>query len=356
MSTPATPPNPDDLTVVTVTYADRWEVGLAATAASVLGDPRTHLIVVCNGVSANTLRNVRTLAAKHPSRVDLIVFDRNRGSAPAFAEGLSAGYRRRTPVLILDDDNPLPSGAIDRLRAVTATLNERGAAPTALACFRSVNPVHSLLREGLPPEELFAELRPGAFASTDLFRVRRTADDSREQLETSRARERLVPLGNTMWGGTFLPAEVAALGILPPSELVLYGDDNAFSASLRSAGVDLRLCLDIEIHDTVDWRRSAEPARGLIRVPRVLRTPEEQLWRVKYQARNAAYLSSVQSRGSRSARVRLGVNAAVRLGLLLVAALAVGRLKVFGAIWSASMDGLRNRLGESYPLPGNEVR
>jgi len=356
MSTVEPSPTSNALTVVTVTYADRWEAGLAATAASVLIDPRTHLIVVCNGAATTTLRELRALAAEHPRRVDLIVFDRNRGSAPAFNEGLEAAYLRRTPVLILDDDNPLPAGAIDRLHAVRVALVRRGAPPTALACFRAVNPVHTLLRDGVAPDVLFAELRPGAFATTDVFRPRRVTVDAREHLVTSCAQERIVPLGNTMWGGTFLPREVAALGILPPPDLVLYGDDNAFSAGLRGAGVDIRLCLDIEIYDTVDWHRSAEPTRRLIRIPRVLHTPTEQLWRVRYQARNAAHLSALQARGSRIAGARLAVNAVVRLGLLLVAALVARRVGVFRAILGASVDGLRGRLGESYPLPGGDAR
>ncbi len=352
MSAAESPLNSDAVTVVTVTYADRWESALATTVASVLADSRTHLIVVCNGASATTLREVRSLMTEHPSRVDIIVFDVNRGSAPAFEEGLAAAYRRGAPVLILDDDNPLPAAAIDRLRAVNAALVQRGAAPTALACFRSVNPVHTLLRDGVAPDRLFAELRPGAFATTDVFRARRITADAREHLVTSFAQERLVPVGNTMWGGTFLPAEVSVLGILPPPELVLYGDDNAFSARLRSAGVDIRLCLDIEIHDTVDWRASAQPAQRLIRIPRVLRTPRDQLWRVQYQSRNAAHLSALQARDSGTARAQLVVNAAVRLGLLMVAAVIARRLDVFRAILAASVDGLRGRLGESYPLPG----
>ncbi len=355
MSTAEPPPSTNAVTVVTVTYADRWEAGLAATVTSVLADPRTHLIVVCNGVAAGSLREVGALAAAHAGRIDLVVFERNRGSSPAFAEGLAAAYRRSTPVLILDDDNPLPSGALDRLRAVSAALAERGAPPTALACFRAVNPVHTLLRDGVSPDVLFAELRPGAFATTDVFRPRRVTADVRENVATTSGGERLVPLGNTMWGGTFLPADVAQLGILPPAELVLYGDDNAFSAGLRDAGVDIRLCVDIEIHDTVDWHRSAAPTRRLFRIPRVLHTPESQLWRVQYQARNAARLSALQARGSRLARIRLVVNAGVRLGLLLLAALVAGRLGVFRAIFGASVDGLRGRLGETYPLPGGRT-
>lgn len=344
------------VTVVTVTYADRWRTALSATVDSVLADPRTRLIVVCNGVAEASMSPLSALAEAAASRVELLVFDANLGSAPAFAAGLAAAYRQATPVLILDDDNPLPDGAIDRLQAVSAALDDRGAAPTALSCFRAVNPVHTLLREGVSPARLFTELRPGAFLTTDVFRPRHTDADAREVLTTTLGDERIVELGNAMWGGTFLPASVAGLGILPPPELVLYGDDNAFSQRLRAAGGDIRLCLDIEISDSVDWRSSAEPARRLMRIPRVLHTAEDQLWRVRYQARNAAYLSARQAAGSVGARVRLAVNATVRLGLLLAAALVAGRVRVFGAILGASIDGLWGRLGQTYPLPGGRSR
>ena len=340
------------LTVVTVTYADRWDTGLALTIDSVLIEPRADLIVVSNGTARDSAARLDAAAARHPDRITVIDLGRNRGSAPAFAAGLTAAYRRGTAVLLLDDDNPLPPGALNPLEATTAALESRGDAPTALACFRAVNPVYRLLRDGASPDRLFSELRPGAFLSTDVFARRRRTADPRRVIETRGSGVRVAPLPNAMWGGLYLPAAIAALGLLPPTELVLYSDDNAFSARLRANGCGILLCLDVEIHDTVDWRASSEPPRRRLRLPRVLHTSPDDLWRVRYQNRNAAYLSAQQARGSVAARARLGVNVVVRLGLLLAAGLLAGRPHAAAAVCTASLAGLRGRLGESYPLPG----
>ncbi|MDQ1075611.1 MULTISPECIES: glycosyltransferase family 2 protein [Microbacterium] len=347
-------PRPHErVTVVTVTYADRWDTGLSATVASVLADPRADLVVVCNGAGESTRRRLRARAAEDAGRVEMIEFPSNRGSAPAFAAGLSAAYRRGTAVLLLDDDNPLPRGALARLDAV-ASATARGSRVCALACLRAVNPVHVDLRDGVPSDDLFAELRPGAFLTTDLFRDRRRArakNDPITTVETVDGPHRVVPLPNAMWGGLFLPAPVAALGLLPPADLVLYGDDNAFSALMRAAGIPILLCLDIEITDTVDWHRSSQPVRGAMRVPRVLHTAPEHLWRIRYQNRNAAYLSVSQARSAR-ARARLAANVVARTGMLFAAALIARRLPAFFAVAGAYAEGLRGRLGPSYPLPG----
>lgn len=349
---PAESSAPPRLTVVTVTYAERWDAGLSATVESVLAEPRADLIVVCNGIGPASAVRLREIVASSAGRVELIDLAHNRGSAPAFAAGLSAAYRRGTPVLILDDDNPLPPGSLDVLEATTSALGSRAAVPTALACFRAVNPVYRMLRDGVPAERLFAELRPGAFLSTDVFAHGRSGRDPRSVVDTSVGAVRLAELPSSMWGGLYLPDTIAELGILPPTDLVLYADDNVFSARLRAKGCEILLCLDVEIHDTVDWRVSSASPRPRLRLPRVLRTPRAELWRVLYQNRNAAHLSVEQARESFGARVRLGVNVVVRLGLLLAAGLLTLRLRNAVAVSGACLAGLRGRLGETYPLPG----
>ncbi|MEV8242077.1 glycosyltransferase [Microbacterium testaceum] len=358
MPTPSTTSSADGrVTVVTVTYGDRWDSGLSSTITSVLADERADVIVVSNGASVRVQERLRECADRAEGRLEVILFASNRGSAPAFSAALAAAYRRDTPVLILDDDNPLPAGALHGLQAVVAGLGAGDGERVAVACFRAVNPVHTRLRSGVSPRVAFAELRPGAFLSTDVFRRRVVARTSSiTDVRTELGVFRVVDLPNAMWGGLYLPRPTAALCVLPPEDFVLYADDNAFSARLRAAGVDIWLCLDIEIRDTTDWRATAEPPRSRFRLPRILRTADADLWRVRYQYRNAAFLSAQQAGSSPAARVRLAVNVGVRLGLLFVAAVIARRLPVFLAILHASVDGLRGRLGHSYPLPGDGGR
>ncbi len=172
--------------------------------------------------------------------------------------------------------------------------------------FPAVNPVYRMLRTAFPPRDCSQNSVPGAFLSTDVFAQGRSGRDPRSVVDTSVGAVRLAELPSSMWGGLYLPDTIAELGILPPTDLVLYADDNVFSARLRAKGCEILLCLDVEIHDTVDWRVSSASPRPRLRLPRVLRTPRAELWRVLYQNRNAAHLSAEQRGGSFGARVSWG--------------------------------------------------
>ena len=84
------------VTVVTVTYADRWDAGLSATIASVLAEPRADLIVVSNGAAPDSAARLDDAVARSTNAISRAA-DRLRDEAETSAanarEHLSATVR-----------------------------------------------------------------------------------------------------------------------------------------------------------------------------------------------------------------------------------------------------------------------
>lgn len=353
------------VTVLTVTYGDRWPT-LRGTLASVLDEPAAHIVVVANGPRPASAAELRSFAAEHSGRVQVVALEENLGSAPAFAAGLAVAYGYGDAVLILDDDNPIPPGLISDLRRVEEATRATLPAghPFALEVFRGVNSVHRAIAEGASVDYLFREQRPGAFQGFDLPALLNARLRGRAVTRASNAHRALtvqagggthtlVEIPNAMWGGLFLPEDVVSRGPLPKTELVLYGDDNDFSTRLGKQSIAIYLCLDLAIEDTLVWK-VPQGLPGLRRkLPTTFQLPDSDSWRMQYLHRNQAYLSRVRMAGAKPAsRLRFALNVAAKLVLLAGFGVLAGRPGYAAKLIAASTSGLRGKLGPSYPLPG----
>lgn len=347
------------LSVLTVTYGSRWPQ-LKQTIESAL-ESGCRVTVVSNGSAPSTKDALAALAADRAD-VDVVWFDTNRGSAPAFAAGLEQVYSHGLGVLILDDDNPLDPGAVDRLLQVEEAVRRIPGVPRliALEMMRPVNRAHRAIASGQRTSEVFAELRPGAFQGFDLrskFRPLRTnsipgvANRAFDVDLPDGSRHRLRDIPNAMWGGLYLPREVAALGVLPNPDLVLYGDDNDMSRKLRELGVRILLDLDLRITDSIEWRDAPRTPGWRSKLPNTLQLDDSELWRVSYLFRNQAYLSRVQAGQRPSACFALTLNSAAKLVPFVAMGLIAGRGRFALDVAKASVRGLSGRLGQRYPLP-----
>ena len=352
------------VTVLTVTYGDRWSA-LLETLASVLDDPSSRVIVVSNGCRPESAAQLHRFAADSSGRVRVLSFESNLGSSPAFAAGLAAAYEHGDAVLVLDDDNPIPAGLIPKLRTIEAATRARLPAGRlfALEVFRAVNQVHRAIAAGAAVDYQFRELRPGAFQGFDLptlasaklrGRAVTHASNAARTLEVDADGESqtLVEIPNAMWGGLFLPEDVVSKGVLPDTELILYGDDNSFSGRLREQEIAIYLCLGVAIEDTVEWKVPRGLAGLRSKLPTSFQIPDSDAWRLQYLHRNQAYLSLVQMSGAPALRLRFAVNVAARFALLAGAGVLAGRPGHALKLIAASVSGLRRRLGPSYALPG----
>lgn len=344
--------------VLTVTYGARWPQ-LEATITSALRSG-CRVTVVSNGSAPSTTEPLARLEQDEPL-VDVVWFDENMGSSPAFAAGLTRVYDHGLGVLILDDDNPLDDGTVTELLALEQAVRDDADAPHpfALEIMRPVNTAHRALAEGQRASQVFAELRPGTFQGFDLrSRLRRGPVaavpgvlDERHEVTVAGSLHRLCDIPNAMWGGLYLPADVAALRLLPNPDLVLYGDDNDISRKLREAGVRILLDLDLRITDSIEWRETPGVSGWRSKLPSTLHLEDSELWRVSYLFRNQAYLSAVQTGSSASDRAALGVNATVKLAAFLAASVPARRERFAWEIVKASVRGVRGRLGHEFPLP-----
>ncbi len=342
------------ITVLTVTYGDRWHL-LENTLESVMA-PRVKIVIVANGVSPRSRAALAEFCHSHKSQVSLIALDVNRGSAPAFEAGLKAAYSMGGGVLILDDDNPVSSDALDEVERLSLRIEERSDTPTAVAIHRPRNQAQRRLVSGESFSTVFRELRPGAFHGFDLFRMFGSMFEWRhaeraQDVSAWGASLGVQPLPVAMWGGLFLPPSVAAQRLLPDPALVLYCDDNDFSAKLWGAGCNVVLADELLIHDALEWRSSVgESRRWRDRFPSTFRVPDDGLWRLEYLHRNQAYMSLRQTETA-AAKFRLVVNATVRLAAVAGMGLIAGRPRLAFRLTAASMRGLLSRLGPAYPLP-----
>jgi glycosyltransferase involved in cell wall biosynthesis len=350
------------VTVLTVTYGDRWST-LQETLASVLDDPSSRVIVVSNGSRPPSAAQLDSFAAEHSERVRVVSFEKNLGSSPAFAAGLEVAYEYGDAILILDDDNPIPAGLIPKLREIEAATRAKLPAGRlfSLEVFRGVNSVHRAIAEGSSVDYLFREQRPGAFQGFDLpslvsakVRGRAVTHASNAartlEVEADGENQTLVAIPNAMWGGLFLPEDVVSKKVLPETELILYGDDNDFSSRLGEEDIAIYLCLGVTIEDTLVWKvpQGLPGLRG--KLPTTFQLPDSDAWRMQYLHRNQAYLSLLLV-GAPAARLRFAFNVAARLVLLAGVGVVAGRPGYAWKLISASVSGLRRKLGPSYPLP-----
>lgn len=345
------------LTVLTVTYGSRSDV-VSRTIESALAHPGARVLVVSNGSSSETRDKLGHYVRAHPDRVIRVDFERNIGSAPAFAEGLRVAYGLGDPVLILDDDNPIDPKTVKSLLALADEVERSAATPFALVVHRPVNSAQRSIVAGARVSDVFRELTPGAFHGFDLF-TRVGARDGDDALTDEVLKWRIgaqvltthrIPV--TMWGGVFLPADAVHLRALPLEELVLYGDDNDFSRAFRRSGGRFHLVDGLTIVDSEAWRPPDLSIRTWrSRFPATFRTAPESTWRLQYLFRNQAYLSRTQTQGSRAASAKLVVNAVVRMTGVIVLGSLSGRPGLAWKLTAASIAGLRGRLGETYPLP-----
>ncbi len=292
---------PDRVTVVTVTYADRW--GYLEKVLARLGDldraeSIADVVVVANGAAPGTARHLAAAAAADP-RLDVVTLAHNRGSAAGFGTGIARALELGGGwVWLLDDDN------LPELGALAALLDARPAHPGA--ALQSLRPGHPSLR--------------------------------RAEAGSNRLRWGL-------YGGLFAAREAFAAAGLPREDFVLYGDDTEYTHRFG----DLRLVANSVIADLEEpwWAQSQRRADSRSAVPGLRGGAERR--RMYYTVRNSLYFR-LHRVGEPRLRLVAGV-AAKSVALAALTAVAAARhrsvepLRNLGAYLLASWHGLTGRLG-----------
>ncbi|SER67141.1 Glycosyltransferase, GT2 family [Propionibacterium cyclohexanicum] len=346
--------SPLRIEILSVTYGDRGE-SLAELLDSALREGIKDFTFVENGCTQAAKDVILKYSEAHSDlNIRIIEFKRNRGSALAYQCGLQSVYRSSTAdaVLLLDDDNTLPDNFIARLTALYARINHRITGRFALSLARPEHPdsLASVRQAGGTYEEHFEYLTPGYFQGFDL------KDKIMARLRLRRPRPEycvkfpdlnVVSIPTAIWGGLLLPRKVWSLGILPRADLTLYEEDTDFTERLTKNGVQILYSSEIPIHDIIVWQPDTQSRVPSFMIPFA---SDSTLWRYLYRNRNSAFTSRARC-DSWTSHFRLFVNLIVRLILITAGGAVSQKPRTLFRIIGSTVNGLRGRLGEEYPLP-----
>lgn len=230
-SNPLTEAAQASVTVVTVTYGDRWQL-LQQMLARVEPDPAVErIIVIENGTTQAVSPQI---AAAGFRKVTVVRSERNVGSAAGFTLGLKAARDYGpTWVWILDDDNlPEPTALAALLRAARR-MNADALGRSALSAFRPALQADVAsgvsVRHCFPPHSSFC-----GFHIADIpFKIWRRV--GWRQAAASHTPE-LIDVPYAPFGGLFFHSTLLDRIGAPNEALVLYADDTEFSHRIVGSG------------------------------------------------------------------------------------------------------------------------
>jgi GT2 family glycosyltransferase/glycosyltransferase involved in cell wall biosynthesis len=336
-----------EVCAVTVTYGQRaHQVSRVARAA--LAEDVGRLVIVANGVEAQSLETLRTLAAGD-ARIRLVERPVNRGSADGFGRGIdrALAWAPARAVWLLDDDNlPTP----DSLNALLESEAWREA-DDGLTAVLSFRPGLGYLRRAMAGSDPFP--RPSSFLDFDARRHLPGHPSRRRSRNAGRPSFPYAP-----YGGLLLGRELVTRIGTPDTRFVLYADDLEYTSRILAAGGRIAMVPDSRVEDIC--------APGLV-AGETSRTAPKWMWfgigedwRAYYAMRNKVFLDATRSRS----RTLFAANALTVLTWLAVLGIATGRLGRLLVLGRAVSDGLSGRLGQRYPLgpagpepgPGRQTR
>jgi GT2 family glycosyltransferase len=295
----------NNVTIVTVTYGDRWKF-LSQVLDSVINDDLVSRIIIVDNASRNRDDLVR-IQELHKNKVEVIANEKNMGSAGGFAQGLE---RARTIdcqfVLMLDDDNVLEKDGVSMLLERHFYLNGK----RVVSCMRpdildSVffrNPPHyQVLKKTLFDVWNFGKIR------NLFFKVMHQNLSSTDPYYYP-----IVPVQGFAYGGTLLPIEAVREASLPDRGLVLYGDDVEYSWGVLDKGYTLYLSERPAIRDVDLSFEEGDHIAGLF-------NPTSSVFKVYFRIRNMVLISkrnTTQSSFALASSIVVWVGVLFLIGLL----------------------------------------
>lgn len=313
--------------LVTVTYGQRVAYVLKALE-SALAEGAQHAIVIDNG-SAEPVGE--TLRGRFGDWVTVERFDRNQGSAPGFKRGLQLACESGCElILLLDDDNQLTSGCLNKLTSARGDLAAR---------YSDNNCMVLAHRPGRQAGEKIGE--------TDAFLGFHVKDIPAKIAKRIRLRSwvkqysewhSLVPLPHAPYSGLLFHRSVIAKHGLPDEKFVLYADDTEFSYRLTAAGGCVALMPTAKLTESeLSWHMATD-RRGFI----AQLASGKADFRVYYAVRNRCYFETRCLGGSGPVRA---LNRRVFLLLLSAACVIHRSRKNWRTVLRAISDGENQRLG-----------
>jgi GT2 family glycosyltransferase len=235
--------------VLTVTYADRRSYLRSLLQYAEEEDQINKVILIGNGVNYDLNEFIQENNFK---KVDCIKYEKNMGSAYAYAQGLKIIEARDAEafVFLLDDDN-LPAGnALTLLMdAWSELLLQVPADKVMLASLRKDRSYLVQVANGAPQRFFFPQ--PNAFLGFDLFRIFDILSWKLFFKNTYKKRSdlKLIKIPMAPYGGLFFHIGVLKVIGYPNEDFFVYLDDFEFTYRLTKNNGSVFLIKRAEIDD-----------------------------------------------------------------------------------------------------------
>jgi GT2 family glycosyltransferase len=222
-----------NVTVVTVTYGDRWQL-LSQVVKKLLSFDIVHQIIVVNNASLYNVKN--NINQLNNNRLTIIDFAENLGSAGGYKAGIASAYK--TPgtdfIWLLDDDNLPDDDALDLL---IQAWDKMGAVnnQTALFCLRPERPLDIKFARGENPYRYY--LVPDNFLGFTFLRMGYYKWlKIKDLFVTNKTFKKQVKVPYVSYGGFFFnKAMVDKIGY-PDERFFLYVDDAEYTYRVTETG------------------------------------------------------------------------------------------------------------------------
>lgn len=274
-----------NFTAVMVTYADRALLVKQVVDACVSVGCNS-VFIIDNGSAVNSKKELKAIQEKY-SFVNVVVNEKNLGSAVAFSQGMDLAMSDKNPngnIIFLDDDNVAVDNAIQS--ALKVYQNEE-----------YDNSVFYLYRKDRPHYVKYVETgdesiligKPNSFMTftmgqyiKDVFKLKKNASITSKKINSDNIQ--LVPVPCGPYGGMLTSKSILAQGVRPYKDMFVYFDDTDYSIRLRMEGIKLYLITSSILTD-IDDSWTNEKLQSKCSSPFL----EGADYKVRYSIRNRIY-------------------------------------------------------------------
>lgn len=235
--------NKSGITVVTVTYGDRWQY-LRVLLQLLEKEPLVHDVVVVDNASMQDMATV--CVAEGFIKPHVIRLDQNMGSAGGYKAGIEAALALPGDYIVLYDDDVVPtSGSLEHLRQEHNRLTvERSPIAVALISYRESQ--HGKLIIHRPPLRFMDD----HFLGLNIFNFFERHFSRQQPIVTSP--EAAYQNKGVAYAGLFFHKSLISLIGLPNSNFIVYYDDVEFTSRFLTIGGEIWLDTKAFCEDITD--------------------------------------------------------------------------------------------------------
>lgn len=328
--------------MVTVTYGKRWNF-LRECIQSALDDGVDAVIVIDN----NSKENIEDLCSEYfPLNVHVFKQDQNIGSSGGYSLGIKLAIDRKFDyIFLLDDDNKIIQGTYKKLKSRFDDLLQHYQVTKAIFALCAYRPMHEPeIATGSKILKLYTLSQSFfGFHFLDLpIKIIKRLPFFRNVTQAGKP-DKFVELNKAVWSGLFFHKDLISNIGLPIAELMIYSDDIEFTQRIIQRGGKIVLNTDAPLFEMdKSWNVGNNVSNSFDNY-----LLAEGDFRIYYAIRNQAYIESHKM----VCGLLWKINKNIYLGLLLIRALFLLRLKRWQLIYGAVEDGRRAKLGVNKEFP-----